>query len=158
MLKFYFNLKLLRAGEGSFDFQVNSNEYGNFFGMVPWIRFFFPEASSYKQCRDGSMAMFDLMKGIVDKQIASYQEGHERNFIDIYMNEMKTDDNSGFSYDQLVMMCTDFLFPSLSALEAQVAFLLRFLLHNPKVLENIQEEIDLVVGSGRLPELDDRIK
>lgn len=108
------------------------------------------------------MVMFDLMKGIVDKQIASYQEGHVRNFMDIYIKEIRetedTGEKTGFLYDQMVMMCTDFLFPSLSAMEAQVAFLLRFMLHNPKVIEKIQEEIELVVGSGRLPELDDRIK
>lgn len=106
--------------------------------------------------------MFNLMKGLIDKQIASYQDGHIRNFVDVYIKEIKEAEDSGketgFFYDQMVMMCTDFLFPSLSAMEAQVAFLLRFLLHNEVVLKNIQEEIDNVVGTGRLPELNDREK
>jgi hypothetical protein len=152
----------IRAGEGSFELQINSNEYGNLFGMVPWIRFFFPEKSSYKQCRHGAMEMYDLMKGIVDKQIASYQDGHVRNFLDIYIKEVKDaealGDKKHFLYEQMVMMCTDFLFPSLSAIETQVSFLLKFLLHNPKTLEKIQDEIESVVGSGRLPELDDRVE
>ena len=108
------------------------------------------------------MAMYDLMKETADKQFATYQEGHIRNFMDVYIKEIKEAENSGektnFLYDQLVMMCTDFLFPSLSAIETQVSFLLRFLLFNEKVLKNIQEEIENVVGSGRLPELDDRVK
>lgn len=151
-----------RAGEGSFEFQVNSNEYGNLFGMVPWIRFFFPEVSSFKQCRHGSMAMFELMREIVDRQIATYQAESVRNFIDIYIKEIKEADakgeQTGFLYDQLLMMCTDFLFPSLSAIEAQVSFLLRYLLYNEKAMKRIQDEIESVVGTGRLPELDDRIK
>lgn len=106
--------------------------------------------------------MFDLMKEIVDKQIATYEDGHSRHFMDVYIKEIKEaevkGENTGFLYDQMVMMCTDFLFPSLSAIETQVAFLLRFLLHNQGIAEKIQEEIDLVVGSGRLPELDDRVK
>lgn len=106
--------------------------------------------------------MFELMKEVVDRQIESYQDGHVRNFIDIYIKEIKTEETSGkgteYLYDQMVMMCTDFLFPSLSAMEAQITFLLRFLIHNETVLRNIQEEIDNVVGSGRLPELDDRVK
>lgn len=141
---------------------MNSNEFGNFFGMVPLIRFLFPETSSYKQCRHGSMAMYELMKEIVDKQIASYQPEHVRHFMDIYIKEIKDSETSGvdtgYQYDQLVMMCTDFLFPSLSAIEAQVAFLIRFVAHHQNVMLKIQEEIELVVGSGRLPELDDRIK
>ena len=54
------------------------------------------------------------------------------------------------------MICTDFLFPSLSAIESQVSFLLRLLLHRPDVLNKVQAEIDDVVGAGRLPSLDDR--
>lgn len=141
---------------------MNSNEYGNFFGIVPWIRFFFPETSSFKQCRHGSMEMIDLMREIVDRQIATYEDGHVRSFVDVYIKEIKESEASGeqtdFLYDQLVMMCTDFLFPSLSAIEAQVAFLLRFILHNENVMRKIQDEIESVVGSGRLPELDDRVK
>lgn len=106
--------------------------------------------------------MFDMMKEICDKQITTYQDGHVRSFMDVYVKEIKdaeaSGEQTGFLYDQLVMMCTDFLFPSLSAIEAQVAFLLRFMLHNEKVMLKIQEEIELVVGSGRLPELDDRVK
>lgn len=108
------------------------------------------------------MEMVDMMREVVDKQIATYQEDHVRNFMDVYIKEIKESEaggeNTGFLYDQLVMMCTDFLFPSLSAMEAQVGFLFRFLLYNPNVMKKIQEEIDNVVGSGRLPELDDRIK
>lgn len=106
--------------------------------------------------------MYDLMKEIVDKQIATYQDEHVRNFMDVYIKEMKDAETngqeSGFLYEQMMMMCTDFLFPSLSALQAQVSFLLRFLLHNENVLTKIQVEIESVVGSGRLPELDDRVK
>lgn len=108
------------------------------------------------------MAMLDFMKEIVDRQIASYQEGHIRHFMDVYIQEMKDAETKGgktaFFYDQLVMMCTDFLFPSLSAMEAQVSFLFRFMLYNEDVMKKIQEEIETVVGSGRLPELDDRVK
>lgn len=108
------------------------------------------------------MEMYKLMKEIVDKQIASYQEGHVRNFIDIYIKEIREDKTggkeTGYIYEQMVMMCTDFLFPSLSAMEAQIAFLLKYLLHHETVLKKIQDEIENVVGSGRLPALDDRVK
>lgn len=141
---------------------MNSNEYGNLFGILPWIRFFFPEKSSYKQCRHGALDMYNLMKEIVDRQIKSYQEGHVRSFMDVYIKEIKDAEAIGlqteFLYDQMLMMCTDFLFPSLSAIQTQVSFLLRFLVHNEKVMKKIQDEIENVVGSGRLPELDDRVQ
>lgn len=108
------------------------------------------------------MIMVEVMKGFIDQQIATYQEGHVRTFMDLYIKEMKDAELKGektdFTYDQMIMMCTDFLLPALSSSEAQVGFLLRLLVHNQSVLRKIQDEIENVVGSGRLPGLDDRIK
>lgn len=132
------------------------------FSFVPWVGYLFPETSSYKQCREVSMEMHGFIREIVDKQIATFQEGHTRHFIDVYIKEMRDaetkGENSSFFYDQLVMVCTDFLLPSVAAIEAQVSHLFRFMLYNGDALKKIQDEIDAVVGSGRLPELDDRVK
>jgi Cytochrome P450 len=154
--------QIFRAGYGSMEFQVYSNEYGKLFSLLPWIRFFFPEMSSFKQLRDGSMEMCNLMKSIIDKQTQSYQDGHIRHFIDLYIKEMtaaqKANLKTGFLLDQLLMICTDFVFPSLSAIETTISFLFKHLLYRDDVLGMIQDEIDRVVGNGRLPELDDRTK
>lgn len=149
---------LFKAGYGSMDFQIYSNEYGKLFSLLPWIRFIFPRASSFEQLRSGSMAMCDLMKSVIDKQVKSYQDGHVRSFIDLYIKEMIEAKSNGYIYDQLLMICTDFLFPSLSAIETQISFLFKHLLHRKDVLKKIHFEIDTVVGGGRLPELDDRVK
>lgn len=106
--------------------------------------------------------MTNFMKDIIDRQIETYEDGHIRSFLDMYIEKMKRDEESvkkdGFMYDQMLMMCTDFLFPSLSAIEAQVAFLLRILVDNKRILKKIEDEIEKVVGSGRLVNLDDRVK
>lgn len=154
--------QMFKAGYGSMAFQVHSNEYGLLFSLMPWIRFFFPEISSFKQLRDGSMQMCDLMRSIIDRNVQTYQEGHIRSFIDLYIKEMheaqEKNAKTGFLHDQLLMICTDFVFPSLSAIETTISFLFRYLLSRPDVLKLIHDELDAVVGSGRLPELDDRIK
>lgn len=59
--------------------------------------------------------------------------------------------------EQLVLTCLDFFFPALTAVGTQVTFLLQFCLKYPEVKERIQNEIDDVVGHGRLPTLDDRM-
>lgn len=154
--------QLFQAGYGSMDFQIYSNEYGKLISIIPLIRFFFPKISSFRQLRDASMEMCNLMKRIIDRQMISYQEGHVRNFIDLYIEKMKnakaSDLKTGYLYDQLLMVCTDFLFPSLSAIETTIAFLFKHLLFRGDILKKIQDEIDSVFGSGRLPGLDDRVK
>lgn len=63
----------------------------------------------------------------------------------------------GYLKEQFLMIVTDFLFPSLSAIESQVAFMLRHLMNRPDLMKRVQDEIDEVVGQGRLPSLDDRV-
>lgn len=63
-----------------------------------------------------------------------------------------------FSDDQLILSLIDFAFPALTALSTTVTFLIQQICHEPEVQRKIQDEIDHVVGQGRLPTLDDRIK
>lgn len=70
--------------------------------------------------------------------------------------------NSNFLFlyldDQLILTCIDFAFPALSALSTTVTFLIQQICHDPEIQYKIQSEIDQVVGEGRAPTLDDRIK
>lgn len=63
-----------------------------------------------------------------------------------------------FSDEQLILTCIDFAFPPFSALSATVTFLFQMICHKPEIQRKIQDEIDTVVGAGRPPTLDDRIK
>lgn len=154
--------ELFEAGYGAMAFQTMSNEYGKMFSIIPWIRFLFPKLSSFQQVREASMAMCNLMKRVISKQRMSYEDGNVRNFIDLYIKKIiesqASSGISGYNYKQLIMICTDFIFPSLSAIETQISFLLKHLLYRHDILRKIQDEIDSVVGSGRFPHLDDRVK
>lgn len=57
----------------------------------------------------------------------------------------------------MILACIDFLFPPLTAIGAQAAYLFEICLKNPEIKNKIQQEIDDVVGQGRLPTLDDRM-
>lgn len=71
------------------DFQKHGDDYGKLLSVIPWIRHIFPEWSSYRGLRDGNMKVYNFMKLLVDKHIQSFNEDHERNFIDMYIREMK---------------------------------------------------------------------
>ncbi|XP_062535029.1 probable cytochrome P450 304a1 [Armigeres subalbatus] len=62
-----------------------------------------------------------------------------------------------FQYDQLIMILWDMLIPTISGSAIQLTMLLERLLLNPRVARKVQQELDDVVGRGRLPALDDRI-
>lgn len=63
-----------------------------------------------------------------------------------------------FVGDQLMMICIDFIFPPLSAISTVVSILIQQMAIQPDIQQKLQSEIDNVVGHGRLPSLDDRIK
>lgn len=56
------------------------------------------------------------------------------------------------------MTCVDFAFPPLSALSVTMSFMFQQICIEPEIQTKMQNEIDRVVGNGRLPSLDDRIK
>lgn len=151
--------KMYNAGKSSFSFQLNSDEYGKMISIFPWLRYVLPGLSRYRHLRNASVNMYEFMRDFVDRQIETYQDGHIRSFMDTYIKEMKEVDGKqrGYLKEQFLMIVTDFLFPSLSAIESQVAFMLRHLMNRPDLMKKVQEEIDDVVGQGRLPSLDDRV-
>lgn len=56
------------------------------------------------------------------------------------------------------MNCTDLIMPTFSTLSAAMSFFLQRMILQPEIMQRIQNEIDVVVGSGRLPRLDDRVQ
>lgn len=56
------------------------------------------------------------------------------------------------------MMMADFFMPAFVATNSQFQFLLQRLYLQPEILKKCQDEIDKVVGYGRLPTLNDRQK
>lgn len=80
--------------------------------------------------------------------------------VDRYLKEIKNANvsSSTFTDEQLIMTLVDFIFPALSALPSVVVHAIKLAMHHPEILKNIQEEIDRVVGTGRLVTWEDRKK
>ncbi|XP_063706238.1 probable cytochrome P450 304a1 [Culicoides brevitarsis] len=151
---------IARAGILGILFQRTGDDYGKLLSVIPWIRYIFPNASGYNKFKLANKGLYKFMKNIIDKQLKSFDINAERHFLDLYFKEMKgitNDKEEGFYYKQLILACIDFFFPALTAIGAQTSFLFEFCLKNPKIKQNIQQEIDDVVGQGRLPNLDDRV-
>lgn len=60
--------------------------------------------------------------------------------------------------DQLVLAVVDFMMPTFGSISTAIAFWIQRLILEPKVLVKVQAECDEVVGRGRLPGLNDRIR
>lgn len=154
--------QLYETGRHAINFQQKGDDYGTILSYLPCLKDYFPEATNYRILREVNNRLNDLIEAMVQKYLASYDENHMRCFLDRYIYEMKQSkplegDAFTFQYDQLVMILWDMLLPTLSGSAIQLSMLLERLLLNPRVATKVQQELDGVVGHGRLPTLDDRV-
>lgn len=160
---YLFRLLFSRVAKASLTFQRVGDSYGRLISVIPWIKNYFPEKTDYNRLIKVNTTLRDFIVKLLDKQLSTYEEGHVRNFIDLYIAEMKKKEAAGeaiakgFYYDQFVFSVLDFFIPALTAIAAQIGLLFQTTIKYPHVARRIQEEIDTVVGNGRLPTLDDRV-
>ncbi|XP_039948484.1 probable cytochrome P450 304a1 [Bactrocera tryoni] len=152
--------ELLQLVKMGMQFQRRADDYGKMLSIMPWIRHVFPKASSYEALMESNVFIYGYFEKIVDYHIRTYDECSERNFIDLYIKQMKQEHANGhtdcYYREQFILSLADFSFPSFTAVGAQLGFLIQYFLMYPEVLKRVQAEIDAVVGSGRLPTLEDR--
>ncbi|XP_072939445.1 probable cytochrome P450 304a1 [Epargyreus clarus] len=143
-------------------FQSSSNDFGGALSLTPWLKEIIPKWSGFAGLKSGNEGIRDLMTKLVEEALATYEESHDRHFLDVYIRKMKDEIKSNkrttFSVDQLVLICVDYAFPTATAVEHTLAFLVERVLLQPEIQDKLHEEIDRVVGRGRAPTLDDRHK
>ncbi|OWR44462.1 cytochrome P450 CYP304F2 [Danaus plexippus plexippus] len=141
-------------------FQRGTNDLGGAVSLTPCLKDLMPKLSGYHDLRSGNQYLLDFFNKIIKDQMSTYDTTHLRHFIDVYVKKMKEEEKdtkrSTFSVEQLQLICTDYMFPAASAVQAVLTFLVERLLIQPEVQDRIHEEIDRVVGRDRMPSLDDR--
>ncbi|XP_023163518.2 probable cytochrome P450 304a1 [Drosophila hydei] len=152
--------KLVKLVNLGIQFQRNADDYGRLLSIMPWIRHIWPETSGYNKLNESNLYIYKYFAEFVDRHIDSYDECCERNFLDLYITEMKKGlpKEYGFNREQFIMGLIDFSFPAFTAIGVQLSLIVQYLMLYPEVAKRIQREIDEVVGSGRLPTLEDRQK
>ncbi|KAJ0178906.1 hypothetical protein K1T71_005681 [Dendrolimus kikuchii] len=152
--------KIWKLARGTLLFQRNSTDMGGALSLTPWLKDVLPNYSGYNSLVKGNQHLLDFFTKIITETMATHDESYNRHFLDMYITKMKEEyrlnSKSTYSVDQLVLTCTDYMFPAASALETTITLLIEQLLLQPEVQNKIHEEIDRVVGKDRMPTLDDR--
>ncbi|CAK1545866.1 unnamed protein product [Leptosia nina] len=153
---------LWNLGKNSLIFQRSSNDLGGALVITPWLRNILPNYSGFNDLTSGTKALYDFYGDLIRNAMDTFDETHERHFIDMYIKkmkeEMKEKQRTTYSVEQLQMICTDYTFPAASATEMVLTMIIERMLIQPEIQEKVHEEIDRVVGRDRLPTLDDRDK
>ncbi|XP_032984602.1 cytochrome P450 2B11-like isoform X1 [Rhinolophus ferrumequinum] len=97
----------------------------------------------------------------VEKHRETLEPSNPRDFIDSYllrMDEEKSDPNSQFHEQNLTITVLSLFFAGTETVSTTLHYGFLILLKYPHITERVHREIDQVIGSHRLPVLDDRTK
>ncbi|XP_043286451.1 probable cytochrome P450 305a1 [Venturia canescens] len=149
-------LKLMERRAKAFDMA------GGTLSVFPWIRHIAPEASGYKLLVTLNNEIRSLLMEVIEEHKKNYSpDGTARDLIDMFLEEMyneKAEKSPIFDEDQLFLILLDLLIAGSVTTAATLDFLfLRMAVHQ-EIQHRLYEELELVVGRDRLPELKDRPK
>ncbi|XP_059491009.1 uncharacterized protein LOC132205760 [Neocloeon triangulifer] len=112
--------------------------------------------SSFKLQEDYGDQINHFIKEALDEHLKTYNENNMRDFMDVYIRELKKDDKTGyFSEHQLIALCNDLFLAGTETTASTTAFTLRYLIKNPDIQDKVRKEIHEVVGKDRLPSTED---
>merc|ERR1712110_819103 len=124
--------------------------------ILPWLRHF-----PFFKTWSGPQTMQKLTSESIKRHIDTYDNSHQRDFIDCYLTKMTetTDQSSSFhgkhGEGNIQRTLVDLVGASSETTSAILTFAFNYLTRFPDMQTRVQEEIDSVIGS-RTPELVDR--
>ena len=152
--------RMKRVFKSTTEFIVSNSLSGPIM-IMPWLRHLPYFNGKFEESRRSPQEMREVTSESINRHKATYQEDHQRDFVDSYLKKIQetTDTESSFYKEngegniQRTMMD---LFGAGSETTATIlCFAFNYLIRFPAIQERIQAEIDEVIGN-RTPSLEDR--
>lgn len=122
--------------------------------------------TGYKALGDVFSALRSTIEPYIEQHMQSYDEmSPPRDFVDSWLQEMQVHSGNFNSksvfgpqlgVDSLIATLSDLFIGGMDTTSQSMNWMFLYLLHHPEVKAKVHEELDLVVGSDRLPNLADR--
>ncbi|XP_049788059.1 farnesoate epoxidase-like isoform X2 [Schistocerca cancellata] len=92
----------------------------------------------------------------IHEHMKTLDEDNPRDFIDVYLREMKNSGDPTFTEDGLAAIIFDLFAAGSDTVSNTLAFAIMYMILYPEVQEKVQKELDTVVGHSRRISLEDR--
>uniref|UniRef100_F1M6Z6 Cytochrome P450 n=1 Tax=Rattus norvegicus TaxID=10116 RepID=F1M6Z6_RAT len=115
----------------------------------------------HKQISKNLQEILNYIDHSVEKHRATLDPNTPRDFINTYLLRMekeKSNHHTEFHHQNLVISVLSLFFTGTETTSTTLRYSFLIMLKYPHVAEKVQKEIDQVIGSHRLPTLDDRTK
>ncbi|XP_011146829.1 probable cytochrome P450 305a1 [Harpegnathos saltator] len=135
---------------------------GGLLSSFPWLRYIMPDATGYNVLISLNNEIKNLLMATINEHKRQYHKGAEADLIDLFLYEMKREkttksETTLFSDDNLLLLMIDFFIAGTNNTTAALDFLFFHMVKYQDVQNKLHEEIDRVIGSNRLPNLEDKL-
>ncbi|XP_060782455.1 cytochrome P450 2U1 [Neoarius graeffei] len=144
----------------AYGLEISMNSAAILINILPWL--YYAPWGVFKQLRRVERDITAFLKKIIARHRATLDPENPRDFIDMYLVEMLTQqktggsEEDGFSEDYLFYIIGDLFIAGTDTTTNSILWMVLYMCLHPDVQENVQREIDEVVGRGRLPSLTDK--
>jgi len=144
------------------EFIVENNMAGPVM-IMPWLRHLPYFNTKFEEARRSPQEMRKLTSASIKRHMDTFDEDHQRDFIDCYIKKMKetSDEKSSFykghGEGNIQRTVIDLFGAGSETTSSVLTFAFNYLTRYPDMQKTIQAEIDTVLGS-RIPLLEDRAK
>lgn len=157
---------------------------GGVLNLFPWVRHFSPNKSGYKPLLEAHKPLWSFLREVVNENRAKNSNERPKSFINSYLEELTNKSNgenihSSFSGmfkqsskkwisnfyntnllhsadEQLLSICLDFFQAGTETTSNTLSFGLMYMIHNRRICDQVQAELDAVIGQKRFANLQDR--
>ena len=130
-------------------------EHLRFLFALPPLRYILPEQTGWNKQKEVIEETSALMRDIVTQHKETFDEDNLRDFVDVYLKEMRSSPDASFTEEQLLVTAMDLFSAGSETTATTLAWAVCFMITHPEIQVRVQAEIDEVLGD-RPPSLEDR--
>ncbi|XP_049963436.1 methyl farnesoate epoxidase-like isoform X2 [Schistocerca serialis cubense] len=135
----------------------SGNPTGATLGRIfPVLRTLAPRLVGYEQEVQSRRELYGFIREAIHEHMKTLDEDNPRDFIDVYLREMKNSGDPTFTEDGLAAIIFDLFAAGSDTVSNTLAFAIMYMILYPEVQEKVQKELDTVVGHSRRISLEDR--
>lgn len=154
------NVQLLELQRMLHTLFTNIDMMGCLFSHFPLLRFVAPRYSGYKQF----VEIHETMHAFLGRELDNHKRRLRPNdvpndLMDVYLQVLQQPDRKkSFTEKQLLAVCLDMFIAGSETTTKTMGFAMLHIIRDGGIQRRIQDELDAVVGRGRLPLVEDRAR
>jgi len=135
---------------------IGKDIMGKPLGIFPFLRFFPPFRSVFKNCSEGMSLLREFISQSILDHETSIDPSNPRDYIDMFLINGK--ENPTLSRENLLTCCMDLFVAGSETTSKSLMFALALMIRHPEVAEKIQKEIESSIGDRDIVRMQDKEK